>query len=96
MCTRVKVRTIGGIEIETTEFSGDGEGGQVFLTPLQAAEFASRFQDGNDGHLPEPQVYTHPTTGAEVLEVWEDHFDSHIFHLNDEGYYNVTELSWDD
>lgn len=96
MCTRTSVRTMGGLEIETTQFSGEGQTGSVWMTVLQAQEFCARFQDEDCNGLPEPQVYTHPTTGAEVLEVWEDYYDSHIFHLNDEGLYDVTDLSWDD
>lgn len=94
MCTRTNVRTFRGIEVETTQISGEED--RTFLSPLQARELAARLQDDYDGPIPEPQMYIHPTTGDEVLEVWTSMFDSHIYHLNDEGYYNVTELGWDD
>ena len=95
MCTRMVVRSIHGIELETTQFSGEEEG-PIFLDLTQAKEFSARIADEYVNGLPEPQVYIHPTTGAEVLEVWEDHYDSHIFHLNTHGYYDVTELALDD
>lgn len=96
MCTRIRVRSIHGIELETTQFSGEGENGGTFFTPMQAAEFCARVADEYDSGLPEPQIIKHPTTDCDVLEVWEDHFDSHIFHLNNEGLFDVSELSWDD
>lgn len=100
MCVRTQIRTIHGVEVETTQFSGEGYQ-RTYFTRIQAQEFCARLADEPPNDLPEPQMYTHPTTGAEVLEVWEDYTDSHIFHhstfqLESEDLYDVTDLSWDD
>ena len=95
MCTRITVRSIHGLEFETTQFSGEGYE-RTYFTRTQALEFCARFADEDCNGLPEPQVIKHPTTDADVLEVWEDSYDSHLFHLNDEGLYDVSELSWDE
>jgi hypothetical protein len=100
MCVRTRVRSIHGLEFETTQFSGDSSQ-PTYLSRLQAAEFAARLSDdeGEDfaqEAIPLPSMYIHPTSGGEVLEYWTSSSRSIIFHLNEEGFYDVSELCWDE